>query len=109
MLLFEKNGKYHDRNNRALHSTSIRPCRRAVVGEGLPFPRGMLSNKERKAYTDAVLCLQAKTGRTPTSLIPGVKSRFDDFVGTHINQTLNIHYTVSSHVDACGKGHILTP
>ncbi|KAF1975455.1 Di-copper centre-containing protein [Bimuria novae-zelandiae CBS 107.79] len=52
-----------------------------------------LSKKERKAYTDAVLCLQSKPARTPSSLIPGAKSRFDDFVGTHINQTNNIHYT----------------
>jgi len=56
--------------------------------------RGSLSNTERKAYTDAVLCLQSKKSKTPSSLIPGAKSRFDDWVGTHINQTLNIHYTV---------------
>jgi tyrosinase len=56
--------------------------------------RGSLSNKERKAYTDAVLCLQAKQARYPTSVFPGVRSRFDDFVGTHINQTNFIHYTV---------------
>jgi tyrosinase len=52
-----------------------------------------LSKNERKAYTDAVLCLQAKKAKTPASLIPGAKSRFDDWVGTHINQTMNIHYT----------------
>lgn len=52
-----------------------------------------LSNNERKAYTDAVLCLQAKQSRTPSSLVPGAKSRFDDWVATHINQTLTIHYT----------------
>ncbi|CZR62661.1 related to monophenol monooxygenase (tyrosinase) [Phialocephala subalpina] len=54
---------------------------------------GTLSAKERIAYTNAVLCLQSKSALTPTSLIPGVRSRYDDFVGTHINQTLNIHYT----------------
>ncbi|KAF2691729.1 Di-copper centre-containing protein [Lentithecium fluviatile CBS 122367] len=54
---------------------------------------GTLSNKQRKAYTDAVLCLQAKTAKTPSSLMPGAKSRFDDWVGTHINQTMTIHYT----------------
>ncbi|KUJ20503.1 Di-copper centre-containing protein [Mollisia scopiformis] len=48
---------------------------------------------ERKAYTDAVLCLQAKTGLTPRSLIPGVRSRFDDFVATHQNQTGFIHFS----------------
>lgn len=54
---------------------------------------GSLSKPERKAYTDAVLCLQAKQSKTPGSLIPGAKSRFDDWVGTHINQTMTIHYT----------------
>ena len=54
---------------------------------------GSLSKAERKSYTDAVLCLQAKQAKTPSSLVPGAKSRFDDWVGTHINQTLTIHYT----------------
>ncbi|KAF2831139.1 Di-copper centre-containing protein [Ophiobolus disseminans] len=54
---------------------------------------GALSKPERKAYTDAVLCLQAKKANTPASSMPGAKSRFDDWVGTHINQTLTIHYT----------------
>lgn len=54
---------------------------------------GALSKKERKAYTDAVVCLQAKQTKTPASLLPGARSRFDDWVGTHINQTLTIHYT----------------
>lgn len=52
-----------------------------------------LSKKERKSYTDSVLCLQRKQTKTPASLIPGARSRFDDWVGTHINQTMTIHYT----------------
>ncbi|PSN70209.1 Di-copper centre-containing protein [Corynespora cassiicola Philippines] len=54
---------------------------------------GSLSANERKDYTNAVLCLQAKQANTPSSLIPGAKSRFDDFVGLHINDTNFIHYT----------------
>ncbi|KAI8937112.1 hypothetical protein NX059_006326 [Plenodomus lindquistii] len=54
---------------------------------------GALSKTERKAYTDAVLCLQSKPTKTPASLIPGARSRFDDWIGTHINQTMTIHYT----------------
>ncbi|KAJ5984191.1 tyrosinase [Penicillium waksmanii] len=37
------------------------------------------TRKEKKAYIN--------------SLAPGTKSRYDDFVATHINQTLIIHYT----------------
>jgi hypothetical protein len=55
---------------------------------------GTLSNTERKAYTDAVVCLQKKQAKTPSELIPGAKSRYDDWVGTHVNQTQTIHYTV---------------
>ncbi|KAK1758804.1 hypothetical protein QBC47DRAFT_314606 [Echria macrotheca] len=50
-----------------------------------------LTKSERKAYTDAVLCLQSKPARTAG--VPGAKSRFDDFVAVHINQTMEIHYT----------------
>lgn len=56
--------------------------------------RGSLNTTERKAYSDAVLCLQKLPARTPTSLVPGARSRFDDFLASHINQTLTIHYTV---------------
>ncbi|OTA66034.1 Di-copper centre-containing protein [Hypoxylon sp. EC38] len=54
---------------------------------------GSLSEDERKAYTDAVLCLQSLPANTPTSLVPGARSRYDDFVAAHINQTLYIHYS----------------
>ncbi|KAI0880505.1 Di-copper centre-containing protein [Annulohypoxylon maeteangense] len=56
-------------------------------------PWGSLSMEERKAYTDAVLCLQQLPAKTPASVVPGARSRYDDFVATHINQTLNIHYS----------------
>ncbi|KAI7549418.1 Di-copper centre-containing protein [Hortaea werneckii] len=54
---------------------------------------GNLSKKERRSYIDAVLCLQSKPALTPASEAPGAKTRFDDFVATHINQSLAIHYT----------------
>lgn len=38
-------------------------------------------------------CLQSKPAKTPASVAPGAKTRYDDFVATHINQTLTIHYT----------------
>jgi hypothetical protein len=36
---------------------------------------GSLSQAERKAYTDAVLCLQAKGAHSPADLVPGARSR----------------------------------
>ncbi|GAB1740789.1 hypothetical protein NU219Hw_g5872t1 [Hortaea werneckii] len=54
---------------------------------------GDLSKKKRRSYIDAVLCLQSKPALTPASEAPGAKTRFDDFVATHINQSLAIHYT----------------
>ncbi|KAH7311288.1 hypothetical protein B0I35DRAFT_437840 [Stachybotrys elegans] len=54
---------------------------------------GSLSQAERLDYVNAVICLQNKPARTPSSVAPGAKSRFDDFVATHINQTRAIHFT----------------
>lgn len=48
---------------------------------------------ERLDYINAVKCLQSKPARTPQSLAPGAKTRYDDFVAVHINQTMTIHYT----------------
>lgn len=42
-----------------------------------PISRGSLSQSERKAYTDAVLCLQSKSAKTPASVAAGAKTRFD--------------------------------
>ncbi|KAJ4300006.1 hypothetical protein N0V90_005254 [Kalmusia sp. IMI 367209] len=53
-----------------------------------------LSAPEKKAYIAAVQCLNSKPSKTPLSLAPGAKTRYDDFVATHINQTLTIHGTV---------------
>lgn len=52
-----------------------------------------MSNEDRKSFTDAIMCLK----QTPTSVdgnaYPGVKSRYDEYVATHINMTMNIHVT----------------
>ncbi|ORY58915.1 uncharacterized protein BCR38DRAFT_400025 [Pseudomassariella vexata] len=50
-----------------------------------------LADDEKLAYTKAVKCLMAKPAITSSTLVPGAKSRYDDFVATHINQTLTIH------------------
>ncbi|KAF2786397.1 Di-copper centre-containing protein [Melanomma pulvis-pyrius CBS 109.77] len=52
-----------------------------------------LSSKEKKSYIAAVQCLSTKPAKTPAALAAGAKNRYDDFVATHINQTLSIHGT----------------
>lgn len=55
-----------------------------------------LSKPERKAYTDAVLCLMSKPSQTDPLVASGAKTRYDDFVVIHIQQTFEIHATVST-------------
>ncbi|KAH6662025.1 hypothetical protein B0J14DRAFT_310949 [Halenospora varia] len=54
---------------------------------------GDLTVDQRKSYIKAVLCLQAAPSKMPAGKFPGAKSRYDDFVLTHIQQTLQIHGT----------------
>lgn len=61
----------------------------------LTLCRTDLSNDERVAYSDAVLCLMTKPSISNRTEIPGARSRYDDFVAAHIQQTLTIHGTVS--------------
>lgn len=50
-----------------------------------------LSNDEKLAYTRAVQCLMAQPPISPADKVPGARSRYDDMVATHINQTRTIH------------------
>ncbi|GAB7328380.1 hypothetical protein MBLNU13_g00362t2 [Cladosporium sp. NU13] len=54
---------------------------------------GDLTHQERLDYVNAVLCLQHLPPRTPANVSAGARSRYDDFIVTHIQQTLQIHYT----------------
>ncbi|MCJ1445378.1 MAG: hypothetical protein MMC23_005883 [Stictis urceolatum] len=54
-----------------------------------------LSLADRKSYTDAVNCLMKKPSMYSPTAVPGARSRFDDFVATHIKQTLTIHGTAN--------------
>jgi len=56
--------------------------------------RSTLSKPDRKKFIDAVLCLAKKPQKTPASQGTGVRSRYDDFVLTHIQQSFTIHGTV---------------
>lgn len=52
---------------------------------------GSLTGPERTSYINAVLCMQHLPTTLDPSIVPGAKTRLDDFVATHINQTLSIH------------------
>ncbi|KAH7412780.1 hypothetical protein BKA64DRAFT_337575 [Cadophora sp. MPI-SDFR-AT-0126] len=54
---------------------------------------GDISSSDKKKYISAVLCLQSKPSKAPRSVAPGARSRYDDFVLVHINQTFTIHAT----------------
>ncbi|SMR64572.1 unnamed protein product [Zymoseptoria tritici ST99CH_3D1] len=47
---------------------------------------------QKLAYIAAVKCMTTKPSISG-DLVPGARSRLDDFVGTHVNQTLRIHTT----------------
>ncbi|KAK8064684.1 hypothetical protein PG994_007322 [Apiospora phragmitis] len=54
---------------------------------------GDLTDGEKKAYITAVQCLMSAPSKLNPTKYPGAKTRFDDFVAVHINQTLSIHGT----------------
>ncbi|KAK8022411.1 Di-copper centre-containing protein [Apiospora rasikravindrae] len=52
-----------------------------------------LSDAEKIDYIDAVRCLMTKPSITPPEVVPGARTRYDDFVATHMNLTRTIHMT----------------
>ncbi|KAI8461513.1 hypothetical protein BY996DRAFT_6510783 [Phakopsora pachyrhizi] len=55
--------------------------------------RESLSEEEYKNYTNFVLCLQSLPAMTSQDKVPGARTRFDDFLATHINKIMSIHGT----------------
>lgn len=56
---------------------------------------GDLTIAQRAEYVKAVQCIMSKPSKFSESQVPGAKSRYDDFVAIHLQQTLNIHGTAS--------------
>ncbi|KAK4450264.1 putative tyrosinase [Podospora aff. communis PSN243] len=56
---------------------------------------GSMCKKDRRAYVAAVNCLMQKPSKLDPREVPGAKSRYDDFVAVHINQTFSIHGTAN--------------
>lgn len=57
-----------------------------------------------------MLCLLDKPSKLDHTKYPGAKSRYDDFVAVHMNQTLYIHGTVGRCCSLllASKSHLLT-
>ncbi len=75
----------------------VRPCPSSHTSRLLTLNhtyRMDLTTKQRKAYIDAVLCMQSKPALT-TQQAPGARSRYDDFVVIHVQQALQIHATTA--------------
>lgn len=101
-LRFGGNGLVHQTLDLKWHNADLR--------------RGDLTRKQRADYIRAVKCLQAKPPKAPAYLVPGARSRFDDFAGVHIHQTFDIHFNVraapmndpSIKHDSCSAGCLLS-
>lgn len=52
-----------------------------------------MTKRERKAYISAVQCMFSSPSQSDRTLVPGARTRYDDFVAQHINQTTSIHGT----------------
>jgi hypothetical protein len=52
--------------------------------------RSAFSTAEKKKYISAVKCMAKLPSKTPKSVCPGCRNRYDDFVTTHIQQTFTV-------------------
>lgn len=52
-----------------------------------------MSKNSRKNFIEAVKCLAKKPPRSDPKIVPGARSRFDDFIAAHIQQAYNIHFS----------------
>ncbi|RGP66589.1 tyrosinase [Fusarium longipes] len=89
----------NDKATSALENADVQPRQRSGPKKCSIFNAAVrrdwktLSKKDKKAYIDAVLCLRKKPSKADPAFAPGARSRYDDFVAVHINQTLSIHGT----------------
>lgn len=60
-----------------------------VLRDCIDVDRSELKPAERKAFTDAQLCLQKLPSRLDARY--NTRSYYDDFIAVHINKTLQVH------------------
>lgn len=69
--------------------------------------RSSFTTAEKKNYIAAVKCMSKLPSKTPQEQCPGCKNRFDDFLGTHINQTFAVRtfrHLIRSALLICSSG-----
>lgn len=57
--------------------------------------RNLMTKSERKAYIAAVQCIVTLPSHSDPYDVPGARTRYDDFVAQHINQTFTSHGTAN--------------
>ncbi|KAF2822486.1 Di-copper centre-containing protein [Ophiobolus disseminans] len=62
-----------------------------VAKNGYPSP----GTYEKLNYIDAIKCIHKKPALTPSAIASGAKSRYDDFIVTHVLQTWSVHATAN--------------
>lgn len=53
--------------------------------------RGDMSEDERRSFIDACKCLHNAPSQTPPDIAPGARTRWDDFVVSHLLHTYDVH------------------
>ncbi|CAN9439131.1 unnamed protein product [Alternaria alternata] len=100
-LVIEKRDLLSDLQNRALENLKAAEKNGTLerVGEcsistaTVRKDWAFMSVNERKAYVSAVQCMYNAPSQSDPALVPGARTRYDDFVAQHINQTTTIHGT----------------
>lgn len=54
---------------------------------------GSMADDEKLSYIHAVQCLMQQPSQYPAGVVPAATSRWLDFTATHIDQTLDIHFS----------------
>jgi tyrosinase len=72
----------------SLASSLTPPCEDPIVRKEWRT----LESAEKRSYLEAVNCIMTQPSITPPFNTSGVKSRYDDLLYTHIQQTFSIHY-----------------
>ncbi|KAI1171050.1 Di-copper centre-containing protein [Nemania sp. FL0916] len=80
-------------NSTATKRSSASKCKCTLANATIRRDWTAFSKTEKKNYIAAVKCMQSKPSIADPTFAPGARTRYDDFVSVHINQTLSIHGT----------------